>query len=216
MKPSRRQFLEIAAAAGVAAMAPWRRAYAYYNSPGTPIKGQNWPGMAKYATNLRGVGPSGIPVAIPDGISATGATHYSLKVTEFTDQLHPSIGRTRLWGYSPSHALGEGAYPTRHLGGIVVAQKGTPVQLTFTNGLPPDHILPVDVSVPVLGGFPDAIGRFGGAGLNAVSTHLHGGFVPWTSDGGPMAWFTPNGASAPKLHAGVHEDDQPRAPGRTG
>ena len=196
MKSDRRHFLKIAAAAGVAAMAPWQRAYAFYNSPGTPIKGLGWPGMAKYATNLRGVGPGGIPVALPDGISATGATHYSLKVTEFTDQLHPSLGPTRLWGYSPSRALGEGAYPTRHLGGIVVAQKGTPVQMTFTNTLPPDHILPVDVSVPLLGGFPEALNRFGGAGHNAVSTHLHGGFTPWVSDGGPMAWFTPNGASS--------------------
>ena len=190
MKPNRRQFLEIAAATGIAAMAPWRTAYAYYSSPGTPIKGRNWPGMAKFATNLRGVGPGGIPVALPDGISATGATHYSLRATEFTDQLHPSIGPTRLWGYSPSLALGEGAYPTRHLGGIVVAQKGTPVQLTFSNTLPPDHILPVDTSIPTLGGFPEALGRFNGSGHNAISTHLHGGFVPWVSDGGPFAWFT--------------------------
>jgi len=96
MKPNRRKFLKMAAATGVAAMAPWQRALAFYNSPGTPIKGQAWPGMAKFATNLRGVGPGGIPVALPDGISATGATHYSLKVAEFTDQLHPSIGATRL------------------------------------------------------------------------------------------------------------------------
>jgi spore coat protein A len=68
--------------------------------------------------------------------------------------------------------------------------------MTFTNTLPPDHIMPVDTSLPLLGGFPEALGRFGGAGLNAVSLHLHGGLVPWVSDGGPMAWFTPNGASA--------------------
>src|SRR6186997_2987265 len=99
-KTSRRQFLEMAAGTGMAVMASWRHAYAFYNSPGTPIKGKNWPGMAKYATQLRGVGPGGIPVAMPDGIAATGATHYSLRATEFTDQLHPSIGPTRLWGYS--------------------------------------------------------------------------------------------------------------------
>ena len=48
----------------------------------------------------------------------------------------------------------------------------------------------------MFGGFPEALNRFGGAGHNAVSTHLHGGFTPWVSDGGPMAWFTPNGTSA--------------------
>jgi spore coat protein A len=197
MQHTRRQFLEIAAYTGIAALAPWRRAWAYYNSPGTPIKGQNWPGMAKYATTLRGAGPGGIPVSVSDGTAAaTGAQHYSLRVGEFADQLHPALGPTRLWGYSPSLALGEGAYPTRHLGGIIVAQRGTPVQLTVTNILPPDHVLPVDVSIPALGGFPEALGRFGGVGLNAISTHLHGGFVPWVSDGGPLAWFTPNGATA--------------------
>src|SRR5436190_17163371 len=39
----------------------------------------------------------------------------------------------------------------------------------------------------------EAGGRYGGSGLNAISTHLHGGYVPWVSDGGPFAWFTPNG-----------------------
>ena len=88
----------MAAGTGIAAMASWRHAYAYNSSPGTPIKGRNWPGMAKYATKLRGVGPGGIPVAMPDGISATGAQHYSLNVTEFTNQLHPSLGQERHCG----------------------------------------------------------------------------------------------------------------------
>jgi spore coat protein A len=37
-------------------------------------------------------------------------------------------------------------------------------------------------------------------GPNRAATHLHGGFVPWMSDGGPHAWFDPTGtygASAP-------------------
>ena len=29
---------------------------------------------------------------------------------------------------------------------------------------------------------------------NRAVPHLHGGFTPWSSDGGPMAWFTPNNA----------------------
>jgi spore coat protein A, manganese oxidase len=194
MQSTRREFLQIAAAAGAATLVPWRRAYAFYQSPGKPIPGMKWPGIAKYATTLRGVGPGGIPVALADGVSpVTGALHYSLKVAEFGDQLHPVLGPTTLWGFSPSVALGEGAFPTRHLGGIIVANKGTPVQLTISNTLPPAHTLPVDVSIPTVGGFADALGRFGGSGYNAVCTHLHGGFVPWPSDGGPMAWVTPNG-----------------------
>jgi spore coat protein A len=175
-------------------------AWAFYQSPGNPIPGQGWVGMAKYATLLRGVGPGGIPVAVPDaGAAIAGAQHYTLKVAEFTDQLHPVLGPTHLWGFSPLAALGEGAYPTRHLGGIIVANKGTPVQLTITNMLPSAHILPVDVSTPAIGGFPDAAAKFGGSGENAISTHLHGGFVPWTSDGGPFAWVTPNGNAGPSF-----------------
>lgn len=161
--------------------------------------------LKKFAQPFRGVGPGGIPVALPDATLApvTGAVHYSLKITQFTDQLHSALGPTALWGYSPAVALGEGPYPTRHLGGIIVAQKGTPIQLTFTNTLPPKHILPVDISnaaaAMMVGVFPDAANKFGGNGHNAAATHLHGGFVPWISDGGPMAWFTPNGNYGPSI-----------------
>jgi spore coat protein A len=204
---TRRQLLKAGAAASAAsafylkfgAFTP-SVARAFYQSPGIPIAGQQWPGIAKFATALRGVGPGGIPVALPDGLSAvTGATHYSLAIGQYTDQLHPALGATTLWGYSPSAALGEGAYPTRHLGGIIVAQKGQPIQLTVTNSLPPTHVLPVDGSTPLVGGFPEAAARFGGSGHNAASLHLHGGFVPWVSDGGPMAWFTPNGNVGPSF-----------------
>ena len=199
---TRRRFLQYSALAGAGlalverfAFPNW--AWAFYQSPGTPLSGQNWPGMAKYATTLRGVGPGGIPVSASDGTAITGAVHYSLNIGEFTDQLHPAIGPTTLWGYNPSLALGGGVQPQRHLGGIIVAQKGTPVQLTITNTLPAAHTLGVDISTPALGGFSEAAARFGGSGENAVTTHLHGGFVPWVSDGGPFSWFTPNGNAGP-------------------
>lgn len=168
---------------------------AFYQSPA---------GIKKFIQSFRGVGPGGIPVALPDPTPApvTGAVHYSMFIMEYQDQLHPSFAnKTTLWGYSPALALGEGAYPQRHLGGIIVAQKGVPIQLTFTNLLPNRHILPVDVSTAMPGGFPEAASNFGGTitkpgGPNAASTHLHGGFVPWISDGGPMAWFTPASGSS--------------------
>jgi FtsP/CotA-like multicopper oxidase with cupredoxin domain len=199
---TRRQFLQYSALAGAGLALAERFAFpnlawAFYQSPGTPLPGSSWPGMAKYATTLRGVGPGGIPVAASDGAAITGAVHYSLNITEFTDQLHPVLNPTTLWGYNPTVALGGGIQPQRHLGGIIVAKKGTPVQLTFTNKLPPIHTLPVDVSTPALGGFADAAARFGGSGENAVTTHLHGGFVPWVSDGGPYSWFTPGGIAGP-------------------
>jgi spore coat protein A len=184
---NRRQFLKVTAAAGVALAVPWyfdtRSALAFYQSTG----------LQKFAQPLRGVGPTGIPVAAPDAFPApvTGVTHYSLTIGQFTDQLHPSFGPTTLWGYKPAVALG-GAQPQRHLGGIIVAQRGSAIQITFTNTLPSKHILPVDTSA----NFPDAAQR-----QNATATHLHGGFVPWISDGGPFSWFTPDGQYGPSVQS---------------
>jgi spore coat protein A len=40
---------------------------------------------------------------------------------------------------------------------------------------------------------------------NKIATHLHGGLVPWISDGGPFAWFTPAGSPS----SGVGGPDYP-------
>jgi FtsP/CotA-like multicopper oxidase with cupredoxin domain len=194
-KLTRREFLTASAATGAGLiMADWLLrmplAYAFYQSP---------TGLQKFAQPLRGVGPGGIPVALPDAFPApvTDATHYSLSIAQFTDQLHPTLGPTTLWGYQPAVALGGGAQPQRHLGGIIVAQRGVPIQITFTNMLPSHHILPVDTSA----NFPDAQQR-----QNATATHLHGGFVPWISDGGPFSWFTPDGQYGPSVSASTLGD----------
>ena len=185
---NRRQFILGAAATGAALAVPW-----YFNG-GTAFAFYQSKGLRKFAQPLRGVGPGGIPVAAPDAFPApvTGVKHYSFTIAQFRDQLHPNLGSTKLWGYNPVVALGGGVQPQKHLGGIIVAQRGTPIQLTFTNTLPSKHILPVDTSA----NFPDAKKR-----QNAVTTHLHGGFVPWISDGGPRTWFTPDGKYGPSVYS---------------
>jgi hypothetical protein len=111
--------------------------------------------------------------------------HYSIEIRQFADQLHPDLPNpTALWGYNPANALGfAGSAPPAHLGGVIVAQKGIPIQITFRNNLPPTHIIPVDTTLP-------------GANLakNRAVVHLHGGFTPWVTDGGPFAWFAPDGS----------------------
>jgi len=191
---TRRQVLKAAGLAGAALAVPWEvlvaqrplRAFAFYQSAG----------LRKFVQPLRGVGPGGIPVAAPDLFPApvTGVTHYSIGIGQFTDKLHPDLGPTTLWGYDPARQLGGGTQPQRHLAGIIVAQRGQPIQVTFTNRLPDRHILPVDTSA----NFPDAQLR-----QNAVTTHLHGGFVSWISDGGPFSWFTPNGEYGPSVQSGA-------------
>src|SRR6266566_5856441 len=139
---TRRQFLKVTAAAGVALAVPW-----YFDTRSALAFSQST-GLQKFVQPLRGVGPGGIPVAAPDAFPApvTGVKHYSLTIGQFKDQLHPKLGPTTLWGYNPAVPLGGGAQPQRHLGGIIVAQRGVPIQITFTNTLPPKHILPVDTS----------------------------------------------------------------------
>ena len=139
--------------------------------------------LAKFIQPLRGVGPGGIPVALPDSQPApvTGVTHYTIDIGQFTDRLHPDLGPTTLWGYNPTIGLGGNTTPT-HLGGIIVAQKDVPIQITFRNNLPDHHILPVDTTI---------MGADGAQNRTAV--HLHGGLVPWVSDGGPFSWWAPDG-----------------------
>jgi spore coat protein A, manganese oxidase len=173
---TRRTFLKTAtvAGAGISAFGVLRphKAWAFFQTPSTPL----------WQTTLRGVGPGGIPVAAADASPAptTGVLHYTININQFTDQVHPTLGPTTLWGYDPAVPAFPGGQ--KHLGGIIVAHKGVPIQLTFTNNLPGTHIIPVDTTID-------------GANLaqNRTATHLHGGLVPWISDGGPHSWFAPNG-----------------------
>jgi spore coat protein A, manganese oxidase len=146
------------------------------------------PALAKFVVPLRGLyplDPSGIPVAIPDGTrkylgGKLVVDHYTIGLSQFTDVLHPDLGSTTLWGYHSAANLG-GPVPQRHLGGILIGHRGKPIQLTFSNSLPNQHPLPVDIS---LMGADDPVNR--------ASVHLHGGVQPWISDGGPYTWFRPS------------------------
>ena len=149
--------------------------------------------LTRFTQPLRGVyplDPSGIPVAIPDGVrmwkkAGVTAQHYTIDVNQYQDKLHPELGPTTLRGYHSRVNLttpGGSQPPQRHLGGIIVAQRGTPVQITFQNNLDGDHPLPVDTSI-----------MGADLGPNRIATHLHGGLVPWISDGGPFSWFDKDG-----------------------
>jgi spore coat protein A, manganese oxidase len=151
------------------------------------------PPLSRFTQPLRGVyplDPNGIPVAVPDGtVEYLGgrlvANHYTMDIAEYEDLLHPDLpSKTRLWGFHSHKNLGDtatSAVAQRHLGGIIVAERNVPVQITFQNKLPRRHILPVD---PTVMGADDA--------PNRTSVHFHGGAVPWISDGGPFAWFRPD------------------------
>ncbi len=179
---NRRQFLKISAivGAGMAVPVGWlsnpARAFAYSQSPR----------LRKFVQPLRIPGLD-IPLATPDTSPPAwvqpGATHYTIDIGQFTDELHPDLPNpTRLWGYGQRDQF-------KHLSGIVATKRGDPVQITFRNLLPPDHILPVDATIMGVAGNQN----------NRTDVHLHGGRVPWTSDGGPHAWWDPNGHVGPSF-----------------
>ena len=168
MSPTRRQFLRLAASTGVATLLPWRRVAAYARSVA----------LRKFVQPLAGLGPAGIPVAQPDLLTYPGIDYYRMMMGGYEQSLHPDLPPTHLWGYSDATAPN-----FRHLGGVIVARAGTPVRVSFRNNLPPVHPLAVDTTIDGAEGAE-----------NRAVAHLHGGFVPWPSDGGPFAWAAP-GAS---------------------
>ncbi|HEY1986325.1 MAG TPA: multicopper oxidase domain-containing protein [Terracidiphilus sp.] len=172
--PTRREFLKTTVVAGTA-LALFRgsegKIWAYAQSPT----------LRKFVAPLPGLGPSGIPIANATANAAyPGADFYSLSVQQYTQQMHPDLPNpTHLWGYVDTTTN-----KTGYLGPLIVSQRGKPVVIRMQNNLPPTHILPVDTSL---------MGAEPGVPVNRCCVHLHGGLVPWTSDGGPFAWFTPSG-----------------------
>jgi spore coat protein A, manganese oxidase len=161
-------------------------AQAFNQSPPIPL----------FQTTLRGVGPGQIPVAAPSPLPApvTGVTHYDILISQFQDQILPAgFPKTTLWGYNPLFPLGgKLIQPQKHLGGIIIGtgkdpgdptDKNIPIQITFQNLLFVNkHIIPVDTTIPGANQAP-----------NRTAVHLHGGLIPWISDGGPFDWWDPYG-----------------------
>jgi spore coat protein A len=172
--PTRREFLKTSLVAGTA-LALFR------GSEGKIWAFSQSPTLRKFVAPLPGLGPGGIPVANPTTNSAyPGADFYQLSAQQFSQQMHPDLPNpTRLWGY-----VDLTTNKTGYLGPLIVAQRGKPVVIRMQNNLPAQHILPVDTTV---------MGAEPGVPQNRCCVHLHGGLVPWTSDGGPFAWFSPTG-----------------------
>jgi FtsP/CotA-like multicopper oxidase with cupredoxin domain len=205
---SRRRFLQISALAGGATLLPlpvrWlgaSKAHAFANSAQLSKWGVNQPLRGLYIPPthpLNGLIPSdpaGIPVmaGTPDPVIAN-TRMYEVAAKEFSDLLHPNMGgATKLWGY---HEVGA-AVPQRHLGGLIIATRGTATRIRMTNSLPTQHIIPVDATLP------------GADVQNKIAVHLHGGEIPWISDGGPFDWWTPTGASGLSFQNGPNSATNP-------
>jgi spore coat protein A len=179
---SRRKFVKGCAIAGVSLALPlkWdvRRAYAFSQSP--PI--------GKFSSPLPALGPSGIPLATKTTQTFAGLETdvYNLGVAEFAQQIPGLPNPTHFWGY---YDLASGVGSQRYLGGVFVANRGTPVLLNVTNQLPNHQLIPIDPTI--MAGPGVTVGQLP---YNRIVTHLHGGFTPWISDGTPFQWYTPGRA----------------------
>jgi spore coat protein A len=168
MKLTRRDFVKTTAigAAGIMAYkAGLRSGYAYAVSE--PLR--------KFIQRMPLFGTD-IPLAQPfTSQPYAGVDYYQLRAVQYSQQLHPALNETRLYGYA------DHTNNPKHLGGAILATRGTPVRLQFSSELPDTHILPFDPSIPTLE--TTATGR-----QDRAAIHLHGGLVPWPSDGGPFHW----------------------------
>ena len=178
MAMNRRQFVKTSVMVGAGMYLFQGRLFAFSQ---TPL-------LRKFVAPLPGLGPTGIPLASPDKYTYPGVDFYRIQAGAFTQSFHPDLPESNLWGYAD---ITSGAANHRYLGGFIVAQRGTPVRVDFVNNLPQIHPLSVDKSIPAAGLIPGTRNRY--FAENRMAVHLHGGFVPWVSDGGPFHWFDPRG-----------------------
>ena len=181
---TRRRFLLYGAGAGVA-LALGRAARA--SSARAAAGGK----LAKYVEPVPLPG-AGIVVATP-----SGTNEYSFTQREISRQLHPDLPPTPVWAYDDGSGL---AGQAGSFGMAVVAQSGTPLQVSFTHDLPgtyPERI-PVDTRLTPLGN------------QVRLMTHLHGGFVAADSDGNPAV--TPDGFGPGETQTVLYTNQKPQMP----
>jgi spore coat protein A len=180
---TRRRFLRYGLGAGAGLALPWGRIPLAWAASG--------PKLAKCVQPLPLPG-RGIVVATPSGLD-----RYSVTQREIARQLHPELPPTPLWAYDDGSGL-EGQFGS--FGLAIVAQSGTPLEVSYTHNLPETYPawLPVDTRLTPAG--------------NAVRlmTHLHGGFVAGDSDGNPAV--TPEGFGPGETQSVFYTNQQPQMP----
>ena len=137
---------------------------------------------------------AGIVVASPTGLNT-----YAFTQREISRQLHPELPPTPFWAYDDGSGL---AGQAGSFGMAVVAQSGTPLQVSYTHELPATYPswIPVDTRLTPLGN------------QVRLMTHLHGGFVAADSDGSPAV--TPNGFGPGETQHVFYTNQMPQMPKR--
>ncbi|HSL23386.1 MAG TPA: hypothetical protein VK886_17790 [Vicinamibacterales bacterium] len=209
----------------------------YANSPAPvidPVTGAITGGIRKFVDGLPGLGAGKannlgqyLPIATADTASFPGSDYYEIGLVEYREQMHSDLppltgpkmdpattGGTKLRGYVQELG-GLPVTDPHYLGPVIIATKGRPVRIKFTNRLPTgaggNLFVPNDNTLMGAGPGPlntnfaatsDVLCKKDPAtGLvpqicyseNRATIHLHGGVTPWISDGTPHQWITPAG-----------------------
>ena len=133
-------------------------------------------------------------------LNLPASDYYSLELVEYSRTMHSDLrdAPTNLRGYMQLPTAGNATpnQEVQYLSPVIIAAKGRPTRVKFTNGLKYEIPLPVDQSYYGAGSI-DYNGTSTVAGTPVVAStkrsnlHLHGGDTPWISDGTPHTWITP-------------------------
>jgi FtsP/CotA-like multicopper oxidase with cupredoxin domain len=140
-----------------------------------------------------------------------GESAFDIHIREFQSQILPAgYPASWVWGYlTDDDLVGLGIRPS-YLGPVIVAERGVAAAPTYLNELPPGissnvlPLLPIDLTLdwanpggidctPIGGVLPMTCQSPYFADAIPVATHLHGGEVSPSFDGGPDAWVTQEG-----------------------
>ena len=194
MRLTRRQFVERGAAAGAGAFLFGKMSFP---APAAAAIAQS-DNLQKFIQPLRGVGRASRWRRATGRRTGGGpaATHYTIDIGQYEDQLHPDLPNpTRLRGF------GQGGN-FKHLGGIIAAKRGEPVQITFRNNLPGPHILPVDRTI-----MGADLGRTTGRTSTSTAVSSRGSATAARTPGGD-----PTGDHGPKLREQLGAESGTLAP----
>jgi FtsP/CotA-like multicopper oxidase with cupredoxin domain len=159
---------------GLCGISPWGAA-------GANDLGQCIPVATKFATP---------PVGVPND-----ADYYEIGLSDYSRKMHFDLPVTKLRGYTDLNPASTSFGVNQYLGPLILATKGRPVRVKFTNklGLGPagNLFIPTDITYMGAGNGPDGTPY----AQNRATLHLHGGNTPWISDGTPHQWTVPFGGT---------------------
>jgi spore coat protein A len=131
------------------------------------------------------------PALTPDTTTYPGFDYYTMSMVQGnTHKFHRDLQPTNTYSYfGTAPAAG-----FHYLGPTIVANRGTPVRIQFTNNLPlgRTHLLQNVIDTTIMGSTQPNGTPW--TDENRVAVHLHGGKTTVPFDGGPRDWFSPVGS----------------------